>query len=199
MAYTDSVRRVQEEQGSTRAAGRALSGPAGPDLMGPAEKEFIEDRDGFYLGSVSEDGWPYIQHRGGPPGFVHVLDERTLAFADVRGNRQYITTGNVRARSRVALFFMDYTRPARLKLFGLAATRSAEEYPRLAERLGTVRTAGRVERLLEIRVEGIAWNCPQHITRRYSAEETEQAVRLMSTRLVELERENRRLRSLLPD
>ncbi|WP_035791968.1 pyridoxamine 5'-phosphate oxidase family protein [Kitasatospora mediocidica] len=198
LAYTDSVRHVQEEQGSARAVGRALAGPADePDLLGEAERGFIASRDGFYLGSVSETGWPYIQYRGGPQGFVHVLDERTLAFADVRGNRQYITVGNVREDRRVALFFMDYARQARLKILGRAEVKSAEEYPALARRLEEVRTDGRVERLLEIRVEGLAWNCHQHITPRYTAEEVDQATLPLRRRLAELEEENARLRARL--
>ncbi|MGK4579566.1 pyridoxamine 5'-phosphate oxidase family protein [Kitasatospora sp. HPMI-4] len=200
VAYTDSVRRVQEEQGSALAAGRALVGPAdAPDLLGEMEQAFIAAQDGFYLGTVSETGWPYIQYRGGPRGFVHVLDERTLAFADVRGNRQYISTGNVRANKRVALFFMDYARQARLKIFGQAEVKSLEQYPGLAEQLDDVRAQGHVERLMEIRVEGISWNCPRHITPRYTVEEIEQATEPLRSRLAELEQENARLRSLLYD
>ncbi|MBC3992203.1 pyridoxamine 5'-phosphate oxidase family protein, partial [Streptomyces sp. AC563] len=157
------------------------------------EAAFIASRDGFYLGSVSETGWPYVQYRGGPPGFLHVLDEGTLGYADVRGNRQYISTGNVRADGRVALFLMDYARQARLKIFGRAEIRALDEHPALAERLGRVRTDGRVERLVTIRVEGFNWNCPQHITPRFTQSELVSALPTVRAHIAEVEGENERL------
>ncbi|MFJ5045916.1 pyridoxamine 5'-phosphate oxidase family protein [Streptomyces sp. NPDC098077] len=190
VAYTESVQEVQREQGSALSGIRQLAQGDSPDLMGEHEAGFIESRDGFYLASVSETGWPYVQYRGGPPGFLHVLDERTLAYADVRGNRQYITTGNVRAGGRVALFFMDYARQARLKIFGHAETKEPEEHPELAERLDRLRTDGRVERLMTIRVEGINWNCSQHITPRFSEAELAEALQPIRARIAELEAEN---------
>lgn len=190
VAYTESVQEVQREQGSALSGIRQLAQGDSPDLMGEREAGFIESRDGFYLASVSETGWPYVQYRGGPPGFLHVLDERTLAYADVRGNRQYITTGNVRAGGRVALFFMDYARQARLKIFGYAETKEPEEHPELAERLDRLRTDGRVERLMTIRVEGINWNCSQHITPRFSEAELAEALQPIRARIAELEAEN---------
>ncbi|MCE0444922.1 pyridoxamine 5'-phosphate oxidase family protein [Streptomyces tricolor] len=134
--------------------------PGGPTVWGADEAEFIEARDGFYLGTVSETGWPYIQFRGGPPGFVHVLDAQTLAFVDVRGNRQYITAGNIRGNDRVSLFFMDYAHRTRLKVFGRAEIRDPAEFPDLVGRSGDARTDGHAEWLLVVRVEGLAWNCP---------------------------------------
>ncbi|MFJ9108428.1 pyridoxamine 5'-phosphate oxidase family protein [Streptomyces sp. NPDC102283] len=190
VAYTESVQQVQREQGSALSGIRQLSQGDAPDLMGTAEAGFIESRDGFYLASVGETGWPYVQYRGGPPGFLHVLDERTLAYADVRGNRQYITTGNVRAGGRVALFLMDYARQARLKIFGHAEVKEPEEHPELAERLDLQRTDGRVERLMTIRVEGINWNCSQHITPRFSEAELAEALQPIRDRIAELEAEN---------
>lgn len=142
LAYTESVLRAQRENGSALVGIRALAQEDRPDLLGPDEAAFIESRDGFYLASVSETGWPYVQFRGGPPGFVHVLDERTMAFIDVRGNRQYITVGNVQADGRVALFFMDYPHRARLKVFGHPGPVPFEENGELARRLGGRRTAG---------------------------------------------------------
>lgn len=197
LAYTDSVRRVQEESGSALVGIRALAQADEPDRLGPDEARFIESRDGFYLASVSETGWPYVQFRGGPPGFVHVLGERTLAYADVRGNRQYITTGNVRADGRVALFFMDYPHQARLKVFGHARVAPLDEDPELTRRLEEKRTDGRMERLMIIRVEGINWNCPQHITPRYSEAELGEALEPIRERLIQLEEQNEELRSLL--
>ncbi len=197
LAYTDSVRQVQKEQGSATAGDRKLMGRDEPEPMTQAEAAFIRTRDGFYLGSVSETGWPYIQFRGGPPGFLHVLDERTLAYADVRGNRQYITTGNVRADGRVALFFMDYPRQARLKVFGRARTQSLEEDPGLSERLTARRTDGHLERLMIIEVEGFNWNCHQHITPRFSEQELAEALDPIRSRIAALEEENEELRARL--
>lgn len=131
-----------------------------------------------------------MQFRGGPAGFVHVLDERTLAYADVRGNRQYITSGNLRSDDRVAMFFMDYPHRTRLKLFGQAEERSLDEHPELTARLDSVRTGGRVERLMVIRVEGYNWNCPRHITPRYSEAELAEALQPVRARIAQLEGEN---------
>ena len=197
LAYTDSVRQVQREQGSALAVERPLREGDAPELLSDNETAFIESRDGFYLASVSETGWPYIQFRGGPPGFVRVLDEHTLGFADVRGNRQYITTGNVRADGRVALFLMAYPTRRRLKMFGRAHTRPLDADPALTERLSAVRTGGKPERLIVIRVEGYAWNCPQHITPRYSLDELEGSLAPVREKVAELERENARLRTEL--
>lgn len=200
LAYTDSVRRVQQEQGSAQVGARALAGQdAGPDELGPDEAEFLVSRDGFYLASVSETGWPYVQYRGGPPGFVHVLDKRRLAWAEVRGNRQYISTGNLRADDRVALFFMDYARQARLKLFGSAHTVPLDDDPALTGRLTARRTDGRVERLMVVEVEGFNWNCHQHITPRYTEAELETVLAPIRTRMDVLERENEHLRARIAE
>ncbi|MEU8837407.1 pyridoxamine 5'-phosphate oxidase family protein [Streptomyces sp900116325] len=195
LAYTDTVREVQRERGNLRTARSVVDD--GPDPLGVAEAAFIRSRDGFYMASVSETGWPYLQYRGGPQGFVHVLDEQTLAYADVRGNRQYITTGNLRTDDRVALFFMDYQRLARLKIFGHASVRAADEDMDLTSTLNSVRTDGRVERMVVIRVEGFNWNCSQHITRRFTEAELSEALAPVRDRLNQLEQENIELRNLL--
>ncbi|NSC25625.1 pyridoxamine 5-phosphate oxidase [Streptomyces albus subsp. chlorinus] len=200
LAYTDTVRRAQEEEGSAQIGLRALAQEdAAPDGLGPAEAGFLTSRDGFYLASTSETGWPYVQYRGGPPGFVHVLDERRLAWAEVRGNRQYITTGNLRADNRVALFFMDYARQARLKLFGRARTVPLDEDPALTDRLENPRTDGRVERLMVVEVEGLNWNCHQHITPRLTEQELETALAPVRARMDALEQENEKLRARLAE
>lgn len=198
LAFTAAVRQVQEEMGSATAADRRLREPGeqAEPLTG-AEADFIRGLDGFLFASVGETGWPYIQFRGGPPGFVHVLDEHTLGYLDVRGNRQYITTGNVRADDRVALFFIDHARQTRLKLFGHAAAVPAGEDPALAERLGSPRTEGTVEQLVTIRVEATAWNCPNHITPRFSQRELSDALAPVHERLARLEQENAALRAEL--
>ncbi|RFU83344.1 pyridoxamine 5-phosphate oxidase [Streptomyces triticagri] len=197
LAYTPNVREVQHEQGSGTAGGRRLLEPADrPDPLTGNEAAFIAGLDGFLLASVGETGWPYIQHRGGPPGFLHVVDEHTVAFADVRGNRQYITTGNLRGDDRVALFLLDHARTARLKMYGHATTHDPEQAPELAERLRSPSTDGRVERLVVIAVEGYDWNCPKHITPRFSERELAEALAPTRERLAlleELERENEEL------
>ncbi|MFF9768520.1 pyridoxamine 5'-phosphate oxidase family protein [Streptomyces sp. NPDC014636] len=198
VAFTQNVRRVQEERGSADAMERLLAGnPGRADRMGATEAEFIAARDGLYLATVSETGWPYIQFRGGPPGFVHVLDEATLAFLDVRGNRQYITAGNVRGNDRVSLFFMDYARRTRLKVLGRAEIRDPGEFVDLRGRSGGARTEGHAESLLVVRVEGFAWNCAKHITPRFSEAELAGALERVYERVGELEEENRALRSRL--
>ncbi|MBD0671662.1 pyridoxamine 5'-phosphate oxidase family protein [Streptomyces sp. CBMA156] len=197
LAYTEEVRRVQREQGSELSAVRQLAHGDDPEELTEAEAGFIHSRDGFYLASVSETGWPYVQFRGGPPGFAQVVDERTIAFAEVRGNRQYISTGNIRADGRVALFFMDYARQARLKLFGRASVQELEKDPELDRRLLSTRTGGRVERLMTVHVEGFNWNCPQHITPRFSEAELRPHLEQFQDRLAALEEENRVLRTQL--
>lgn len=157
------------------------------DVIGPAEREFILSRDSFYLGSVSERGWPYIQHRGGAPGFLHVLGENTLAFADYRGNRQLLTTGNVSREDRVALFLMDYPARARLKILGHARTLDAREHPEEVKRLAEPQLRAQVERLFFIDVVALDWNCSQHITQRFDEREVGEIVAPLRLRIAELE------------
>lgn len=188
LAFTDGVLAQQQVHGSDRAYRRALDGPAEADRLGPDERAFIAERDSFYLATVSETGWPYIQHRGGPPGFLKVLDDRTLGFADFRGNRQYITRGNLDHDERVSLFLMDYARRTRLKLLGRA---------RVVEDDRSLAVAGypaKVERAVIIRIEGFDWNCPQHIPQMFPRDAVEHALGHLRERIAELERENARLR-----
>ncbi|GHH79078.1 pyridoxamine 5'-phosphate oxidase [Streptomyces sulfonofaciens] len=196
LAFTGHVRRVQAEEGSERAVARLAEGE-GPDPLTDREAAHIARSDGFYLASVGDTGWPYVQHRGGPPGFVHVLDEHVLAFADVGGNRQYVTTGNVRGDDRVALFFMDHAHRTRLKVLGHATVTGPAQDPELAARLDAPRTAGRVERLVSVRVEGLSWNCSHHITPRYTESEIHEVLAPLRARLADLEEENERLRARL--
>jgi predicted pyridoxine 5'-phosphate oxidase superfamily flavin-nucleotide-binding protein len=168
------------------AYGRAQSPlPAGAvDVLGPDEQAFIEARDSFYMATVSETGWPYVQHRGGPAGFLRVLDANTLAFADVRGNRQLVSTGNLGHDARVALILVDYPRRARLKVLGRAAVLDPREHPELASQL---LPAGRVERIVRIDVVGLDWNCPQNITPRFTEAEVEEYAAALRARITELE------------
>lgn len=169
--FTDSVRKAQARYGSREQMERLQQhGPAN-DTLTEAERDFIHARDGFYLATVSESGWPYLQFRGGPAGFVRVLDGKTLGYADFRGNRQYVSTGNLAHDDRAALFFMDYAQRARLKLLGHARILDASEAPDLAARLAVPGYPARVERAVLITVESFDWNCHQHITPRYTEAE----------------------------
>ena len=164
------------------------------DRFTQSEAEFIGQRDSFYLASVSQSGWPYIQHRGGPAGFLKVLDEHTLGFADFRGNRQYITLGNIADDNRVSLFLMDYPHRSRLKILAHMTAHDLKAEPDLAARLGTPGYRGLVERGFTLRLHAFDWNCSQHITPRFTANEVQAAVAPLAARAERLEAENRRLR-----
>lgn len=184
LLFTDAVCRAQ-----TRYYGQAgkIAGALERDRLGQTEAELIASRDSFYLGSISEGGWPYIQHRGGPQGFLQVINETTLAFADYKGNRQLLTTGNVSANDRVALFLMDYKNRERLKILGHARVEDARAHPELVAQLADPKMQSAVERLVFIDVVSFDWNCPKYITPRYSAEEVEEHVGLLKSRIAELE------------
>ena len=199
IASTPSVRAARERYGSTDHWARAdalspLDEAVRNQRIGAAEHEFIAARDGFYLASVSETGWPYVQFRGGPAGFLRVIDGGTLGYADFRGNRQYITTGNIQANERVSLFLMDYAHRQRLKIFGRMRVIDAAEDPALRERLVVPGYAGRVERLVLITVEAFDWNCSQHITPRFTEAELEVVLEPVRHDMAALRAENERLR-----
>jgi hypothetical protein len=189
LAFTPAVRAIQETLGSRKAYARLDQGPRRHDRLGPQEAGFIGARDSVYLATVSETGWPYIQHRGGPAGFVKVLDETTIGFADYRGNRQYISVGNLQTDDRVSLFFMDYPHQARLKLMGRARLVGIEAEPELIARLAMPDYPAKVERGFVIAVEAFDWNCSQHITPRFTPAEVTEAIAPLQTRLGELEAE----------
>ena len=194
IASTPSVRAAQEANGS-RDLWQRFDGDRASDRFTENEIAFIEARDSFYMASVSESGWPYVQHRGGPTGFLKVLDETTLGFADFRGNRQYISLGNISADDRVALILMDYPNRARLKILAHMEARELEAAGDLASRLALPGYRGKPERALLLHLETFDWNCPQHITPRFTAAEIETAVSPLRTRLAALEAENRALRA----
>lgn len=189
IAFTPTVRQVQEEEGSRRAYTRLDEGAA-PTAQTLSEREtaFIAARDSFYMATVSETGWPYIQHRGGAAGFLHVLGPRQLGFFDYRGNRQYVSVGNLRGSDRVSLFLMDYANRSRLKLLGQARTVSVEEG--MAQGL-MLPEGPRVhpERAMLIDVAGYDWNCPQHITERFTLDEIRPSVEALRARIAALEAE----------
>jgi uncharacterized protein len=184
MTLTDAVCRAQ-----TQYYGRAgkIVGAPERDPLGDAEAQFIGDRDSFYLGSISESGWPYIQHRGGPPGFLRVINETTLAFADYKGNRQLLSTGNVSVNDRVALFLMNYKNRERLKILGHARVEDARLHPELVAQVSDANMRSSVERLVFIDVVSFDWNCPKYITPRYSAVEVEELAGPLRARIAELE------------
>jgi hypothetical protein len=197
IAATPAVKATQDVQGSRHAYARLEGGAVTNDHLGPAEAAFIAARDSFYMATVSETGWPYLQHRGGPPGFLHVLDGRTLALADLRGNRQYISLGNLANNDRAALILVDYPNRRRLKLYARVAVREAADALDLLETLSVHRTAVTVERVFLLHVEAFDWNCPQHITPRFTAPEVAAAVSPLHERLAALEAENAALRARL--
>ena len=151
------------------------------------EQSFIAARDSFYLATVSESGWPYLQHRGGPPGFLRVLDDHTLAFADYKGNRQMLSSGNLSVNDRVSLFLMDYPQRTRLKILGHARVEDARSHPELVAQLAEPNVRRIVERLFFVDVISFDWNCPKYITPRYSAAEVEAAITPLRQRIAELE------------
>ena len=195
LMFTPHVKAIQEEQGS-RASYARFEAPGAParDRLEEHEEAFIAARDSFYMATVSETGWPYVQHRGGPAGFLKVLDDRTLGFADYRGNRQYVSVGNLATDDRVSLFLMDYPNQRRLKLLGHARTIDAESDPALLARLQDHYPA-KVERGIVIALEGFDWNCPQHITPRFTQDELAEALAPVRARIEALEAENAALRA----
>jgi predicted pyridoxine 5'-phosphate oxidase superfamily flavin-nucleotide-binding protein len=197
LVFTDSVKAVQQELGTREQGARLEAMEWEDDRFAQRERQFIEERDSFYVASVAEGGWPYVQYRGGPRGFLRVLDERTLGFADFRGNLQYITTGNVRHDPRVALFLMDYPARRRLKIMARAEVVDASERPELLTRVVDPDYPANVERVVVYRLVAFDWNCPQHITPRFSEEEVAKRESLLLDEIDRLETENRGLRARL--
>jgi predicted pyridoxine 5'-phosphate oxidase superfamily flavin-nucleotide-binding protein len=199
LAFTPLVKEHQLEHGSRRQYERMeKSSPLGEDTLGPAEQDFLQRRDSFYMASVSQTGWPYLQHRGGPKGFVRVINPSLIGFADLRGNKQYVSLGNFEHDPRVALFFMDYPYQTRLKILGRVEVH--EDDPEAAGLIESFRPANKadvIERVILIHVEGFDWNCPQHITPRYTQEELAATLEPVRKRMEALEAENARLRGLV--
>lgn len=181
---TPSVLAAQEHYYGRHAT---AGGAPESDPLTDEERVFIEARDSFYLATVTETGWPYVQHRGGKPGFLRVVNPTQLAFADYKGNRQMLSTGNLAVTDRVALFLMDYPRRERLKILGHARIEDARQHPELVQQFAEPEAHGIVERLFIIQVVSFDWNCPKYITPRYTAGEVEQAVAPLRQRIVELE------------
>ncbi len=194
IAFTKTVKRVQQMMGSRPPYARREGGPDTNDRLGPNEEVFIAARDSFYIASVSETGWPYVQFRGGPPGFLRVLDERLLGYADFRGSKQYITTGNVMGNDRVSLILMDYAHRERLKILGHMAVTDTRDNPELIARLVIPDYQARVERAVLITVAAFDWSCPQHITPRFTQDELVEGLAPIRQEMALLRAENGRLR-----
>lgn len=194
IAFTPTVRKLQSQAGSRNAYARLDSTPDRRDQLGDTEAEFIAARDGFYQATVSETGWPYVQFRGGPAGFLKVLDAKTIGYADFRGNLQYISVGNLTQEDRISIILMDYANQSRLKLFGRARVVTQETHPALIERLSDPGYGAVVQRGVIITVEGYDWNCPQHITPRFTPAEIRAATAPLHDEIARLKAENASLR-----
>ena len=192
IAYTPAVRAAQQRHGSGPMNDRFLAPEAGPaNLLGPEETAFVAARDGFYQATVSATGWPYVQFRGGPPGFLKVLDQRTIAYADFRGNRQYISTGNLSENDRISVILMDYPNRRRIKIWGRA--RVADD-PELMARLTDADYDGVPEQAVVFEISAWDVNCPQHITPRFSETQVAEITAPLKQRIAELEAELETLR-----
>jgi len=195
LLFTDTVRALQEAEGSQTLYADAMRPHAPADnRLGPVEKRFIGQRDGFYQATISQSGWPYVQFRGGPRGFLKVLDAQTLGYADYRGNRQYISDGNIAANDRVALILVDYPNSARLKV--LARARLSDDPETLAQ-LTDRDYRARPERAVILSVEAFDWNCPQHLPVRLTMEELQPILAPFQKELAQLRAENAALRERL--
>jgi hypothetical protein len=196
IAFTDDVKKLQKENGSRHTYAR-MEESAYYDGLTESEMDFIRERDSFYLATIGENGYPYIQHRGGPKGFLKVIDKNTLGFVDFRGNKQYISVGNITAHPNVSLFLMDYARRTRLKMYAKVRIVSLEDEPRLFETLDPREYPHKPERMMIFTIEAFDWNCPQHITPRYSAEEVAKAWEKQTAYVATLEQEISRLKAEL--
>ena len=194
LVFTPVIKALQERYGSRRQYAKLAGSGSSPDRLGKEESEFIADRDGFYMASVGATGWPYVQHRGGAKGFLKVIDEQTIAFADFSGNKQFISAGNLMTDNRVALIMVDYPHQARLKILGRAEILEGAKAETWIVQLRDPNDRSVIERVFVIRVEAFDWNCPQHITPRFTEDEIREALAPIETRMQELEQENERLR-----
>lgn len=189
IAFTPSVQAEQAKFGSVNTYAQFLSDDRwGGDQIGPNEAEFLAERDGFFQASVSETGWPYVQFRGGTLGFLRTLDANTITYADLRGNRQYISVGNLKHSSRISLIAMDYPNQRRLKVWGEVELVDPASDPELAAKLHTGNEV--VDQIVKINVSAIDWNCPRHIPRRFTLEELEPELSALRNQITKLTNEN---------
>jgi len=186
LAFTPTVKAIQQRLGSRKNYERMEQGSGWSRSVSPDLAEFIAERDSFYLGSVSSEGQPYIQHRGGKPGFLKVVDEKTLGFADFTGNRQYISMGNLQDNDRAFIFLMDYPNRRRVKIWGRAEF--VEGNAELQDQLRDEEYKGRVERAMLFHIDAWDINCPQHITPRFTQKEIEPIVEQLEERNAALQK-----------
>jgi predicted pyridoxine 5'-phosphate oxidase superfamily flavin-nucleotide-binding protein len=194
LVFTPVVKALQERYGSRRQYARLEESGRTSDRLGKDESEFVGESDTFFMASVGGSGWPYVQHRGGPKGFLKVVDERTLAFADFRGNTQYISTGNLMTDNRVALILIDYPRRLRMKILGRAEIFEGELADDWIQKVRDPGYKATIERVFVIRVEALDWNCQQHIIPRFTKQEIKEALAPAEQRMHELEEDNKKLR-----
>lgn len=197
LVFTPAVKTLQERYGSRRQYARIEEHGGSPGGLGQEEREFLSERDTFYMASLGATGWPYVQHRGGPKGFLKVIDERTIAFADFRGNKQYITTGNLLTDNRVALILVDYPRQQRLKILGRVEIFEGEKAKEWLAKVRDPEYRAVTERVYVIRVEAFDWNCQQHITPRFTEEEIRDVLEPVERQMQDLMRDNESLRKQL--
>lgn len=196
ITFTEDVKAAQERYGSRRQYERIRALGDRNAVLSDAEFDFIEQRDGFYMATVGADGQPYIQFRGGKAGFLKVLDEKTIAFADFRGNMQYISVGNLRGENKkTALFLMDYENQRRLKILAETEVKDASDAPELIEKLKDENYEAKIERAIIFHIKAFDWNCPQHITPRYTLDEIKLMVQPLNDHIEKLEREIEKLKA----
>lgn len=191
IAFTPAVKAIQTEKGSRSSYSRMEQSGGWETTVTPELRSILAELDMFYLGTANAEGQPYIQYRGGPEGFLKVVDERTLGFADFAGNRQYITLGNLSENPKAFIFLMDYARSRRIKLWGTA--RVVEDDPAILERLRDSSYSGKVERAILFEIEAWDVNCPQHIHKRFSQKQVAPVIEQLQARIAELETKLARL------
>lgn len=193
LAFSDATKALQKEFGS-RDAYEKIEKYHVVDGLSDNEIRFIENQDHFYMATLGDNGYPYIQHRGGPKGFVRVLDDHTLAFVDFSGNKQYISAGNIETNPNAALIMISYPHRARLKLFAKVRVVQLADEPELFAQINPGDYNHRPERMIVVDVQAYDWNCPQHITPRFTTAEIEQAFNKQGKRMDALDSENKRLK-----
>ena len=199
LVFTPLVKKLQERYGSRRQYERMENSGVSHNRFGEFETEFLVERDSFYWATIGATAWPYVQHRGGPKGFLKVIDDHTLALADYRGNKQFISTGNLLSDNRVALIMVDYPRQARLKILGRVEIFEGEKAKGWLDHVRVPGYRAVIERVFVIHVEAYDWNCPQHITPRYTADEIREGMHAIEDRVKTVELENKKLRKELSE
>lgn len=195
IAFTPSVKASQKHYGSRKHFEKFDGQTPDEPILSEIEIDFISHSDGFYMATVGEQNQPYIQFRGGKTGFLKVLNNKTLGFADFRGNLQYISIGNLSVNNKVALFLMDYANQKRLKIFAEAEVRDAESAPEVIENLKDSDYKAVIERAIILNIKGFSWNCPQHITPRYTIEQIKTMTQPLYEHIEKLEAEIEILKS----